>query len=184
MPELPIPEERGAAQALSGASPTRQVLAALVALASDLSGNLDLHAVLDLALQRALDLMRAEAAAILLLAEDRQTLVCEAQIARGAPPFAIGQRLPLSQGIAGRAAATGRLYYTNDPRRDPYFAAACEQGADIPCQHIMCAPLCNRGRLLGVIEVRNRLSGQFSEDDAHLFQGFADLTAVAIANSR
>jgi len=184
MPELPIPEERGAAQALSGASHTRQVLAALVSLAADLSSSLEWREVLDLALQRAIELMQAEAGAILILAEDGQTLVCEAQISRGVAIFASGQQLSLAAGIAGRVAQTGRLYYTNMPAEDPCFSPAHDQCAGMATKSLVCAPLRNRGRLLGVMQVRNRLSGQFTEDEAHLFQAFADLAAAAIANSR
>jgi adenylate cyclase len=45
-------------------------------------------------------------------------------------------------------------------------------------------PLISRGKVLGVIEVLNKISGDFNDDDLHLLQSIATSVSIALENSQ
>src|SRR3954452_7921752 len=83
-----------------------------------LSGSLDLTTVLELALENAEDVCRAETSSIWDLDEDRRELFF--RVVRGRAAGAIrGLRVPVGQGIVGSVAYSGEAEVVNDVAADP-----------------------------------------------------------------
>jgi sigma-B regulation protein RsbU (phosphoserine phosphatase) len=94
--------------------------------------------------------------------------------------FAKGERLPIGRrGMVGHVAATGRMHYAPNVRRDPYYIA-CERSV----RSEVCIPLRAHDRVLGVLCVDHRRFDAFSLDQLRVLEALAGHIAVAIENAR
>jgi class 3 adenylate cyclase/GAF domain-containing protein len=93
-------------------------------------------------------------------------------------------RVPLGQGIAGYSAARGESVIVPDTRDSRQFAPEFDRQTGFQTRSILCVPLISRGRVLGVIEVINKLNGAFNDDDLHLLQSIATSVSIALENSQ
>jgi len=96
-----------------------------------------------------------------------------------------GARIPIERGIVGWVARHRQPVRldeaTADPRHDPTLA----RRTGLVPHGMICVPLLHRGRLLGIVQVINRLDGRpFSAAEERLVQALADHAAVAIANAQ
>jgi GAF domain-containing protein len=94
----------------------------------------------------------------------------------------LGYRLPPGQGIAGDVAAHRRPEIVRDVRVDPRFYAQVDEAMSFRTRSMVAVPVTlDDGRLLGVIEVLNKISDQdFTEDDLNLLLVVAQLAATAM----
>lgn len=140
--------------------------------------------LLDRMLQWSISVMQAQGASALLLDETGKTLHFTATIgpqSQRLKPFT----LQLGEGIAGWVAEHGEPAIVNDARRDPRFRRDIGDSIGTPTAAILCVPLRVRDKMLGVIEVINRLDGTpFNEDDAELLCAVANQAALVLENSR
>jgi adenylate cyclase len=75
-------------------------------------------------------------------------------------------RLPLSRGVIGSVARTGRTLRLRDAYNDPRFDPATDQRTGYRTKSILCMPVVNEQRdVLGAIQLINKVSGTFSEAD-------------------
>ncbi|HEY0075347.1 MAG TPA: CHASE2 domain-containing protein [Abditibacteriaceae bacterium] len=132
----------------------------------------------------AMDLMQSDSAAALLLDEDGQTL----RFAATTGPKA-ADVLPLTvkvgEGVAGWVALHGQPAIVNDTQSDARFARHFDRDTGFATQSILCVPLRLQGKILGVIEVINRVDGHpFMPGDADLLMAVANQAAVVLENAR
>jgi adenylate cyclase len=90
----------------------------------------------------------------------------------------------LGQGIAGYCAARGEAMIVSDAAGSRQFAPDFDKQTGFETRTILCVPLISRGRVLGVIEVINKLNGAFNDDDLHLLQSIATSVSIALENSQ
>jgi class 3 adenylate cyclase len=93
-------------------------------------------------------------------------------------------RVRLGQGIAGYAAARGEAVIVSDTRDSRQFAPEFDLKTGFETRSILCVPLISRGRVLGVIEVINKLNDAFHDGDLHLLQSIATSVSIALENSQ
>ena len=99
-------------------------------------------------------------------------------------PGVPSQPLQISWSIVNEAAEEEVCILANDAVRDDRFEAS-ESIMAMNLRSVMCAPLVNKGEVLGVIYVDNREKpDNFDEDDTALLSALASQSAVAIDNSR
>lgn len=150
---------------------------ALTAAGKALNSVLDLDEVLDVILASTLDMLRADAGAVMLL-EGEEALRIAAVRGGG---LARNARVEMGTSIAGRVASTREPLIVNgsvDQRR----VIADDSGADEP-DCAMCVPLQHRGHLLGVLDISASGSRGFDEFDMQLLSLFAEPVAAAIAKA-
>lgn len=94
----------------------------------------------------------------------------------------LGYRLPAGQGIAGDVANSRRPEIVRDVRMDPRFYAQVDEAMSFRTRSMVAVPVTlDDGRLLGVIEVLNKITDQdFTEDDLALLLIVAQLAATAM----
>lgn len=148
-----------------------------------LSSILDLNEVLTLLLRRVNLALDARDGSILLVDEPTGDLVF--QISLGAiseeiKPF----RVPKGQGIAGEVALTGVPIRVDNAQQDARHFRKIDLDTGFLTQSILCVPLITREKIIGVIEVFNKKSGSFTEEDQHLLASIANYAAIAIENAR
>jgi len=90
----------------------------------------------------------------------------------------------LGQGIAGYVAAKGKAIIVNDTTRSPHFFAGVDRSTGFITRSALCVPMISKGRVIGVIEVLNKINGDFTAGDEDLLQSIASSVSIAIENAR
>jgi transcriptional regulator with GAF, ATPase, and Fis domain len=94
-------------------------------------------------------------------------------------------RIALDQGIAGWVARRGQEVFSNDVSQDPRFFTGVDQQTGFETKSVMCAPLKQYDRVIGVIEALNTTTPEgFTDADLHLFSAFASLATTALSRAR
>jgi len=131
--------------------------------------------------QKTLD---ASAASILLFRDNDQELYFE--VASGPVGKALRQvKLSTQYGIAGQVARTGEPLIVNDVSRSENFHKMIDDYTGFSTKSLVCAPLAVHQKILGVIEILNKLDGsQFEEQDLDAVISVANTAAMAIENTK
>ena len=93
-------------------------------------------------------------------------------------------RLKIGQGIAGYVAARGEAIIVNDTQKSPHFFPGVDKYTGYLTRSALCVPMISQGRVIGVIEVLNKINGDFSPNDEDLLQSIAASVSIAIENAR
>lgn len=92
-----------------------------------------------------------------------------------------GRRIPGDAGVAGWVADNRTPVIVNEPRQDWRFSFQVDEEFAFLTQSIMCLPLEDGERLLGVMELVNKEPAKFSETDQVLASMFADVATCVLA---
>jgi class 3 adenylate cyclase/putative methionine-R-sulfoxide reductase with GAF domain len=93
-------------------------------------------------------------------------------------------RLRMGQGVAGTVAARGEPLIVNDPDHSPHFHPQIDRDTGFQTRSILCVPMISQGKVIGVIEVLNKLSGDFTLKDRDLLVSIAASVSIAVENAR
>lgn len=146
---------------------------------SDLS-NLD--AALGSAMDKTLEIMKANTGGILLLNEEEQKLYYK--VHRGlSDKYAQEMCLSLGEGIAGKVAQTGEAIVLEDLSTDARAAYTDLISAE-GLLGFASVPLRSKNKVLGVLNIAERGTKKFSPDDIRLLEGIAGQIATTIENVR
>ena len=124
-----------------------------------------------------------EAASLVLLDDSGRELAFTAS--RALRPGVIdGLRLSCDQGIAGWVARHREPVRLADASADPRHYATIAGRTGLVPHSMLCVPVVKKDRLLGVIQVINKLDGSpFTDDELRLVETLADHAAIAIENA-
>jgi signal transduction histidine kinase len=144
----------------------------------------DINRLLSDTMQLAANVIDAGASSIMLIDEEKKELVFE--ITHGSRSQMLRQqRIPLDEGIAGWVARHGHPVIANNARTDPRFSHRVDVRTGFLTQSIAAVPLKIKGRMIGVLEVLNKYSGDgFDQEDIQLMSSIAAQAAIAIENAR
>ncbi len=155
-------------------------------LTSGLGEHIDSPQLVPFSLNATKLLFHAQGCAVFLLDEARNELyapyVEEANAAADAGLK--GLRFPADQGIAGWVFRNATAQRIADAARDPRWLRQADDTTGVTTHELLCAPLQCRGRTIGVIELRDREGGHFSDEDLDLLVALAGSIAVAVDNAR
>ncbi|OQX96362.1 hypothetical protein B6I21_01145 [candidate division KSB1 bacterium 4572_119] len=160
-------------------------LTSLIDVTSIISSTLDLEELMNLVMEKAQEVMSAEASSIMLLNEESGMLEC--QIALGSVQEKVKDKMQLKvgQGIAGWVAQTGESVIVPDVSTDTRFFSDVDQNTGFKTKSILAAPLKVKGKVIGVAEVINRLDSlPFTDENLEIFTTFCRQVALAIENAR
>jgi signal transduction histidine kinase len=149
-----------------------------------LAMTMDIEVLLELILDKAIDLLKTEAGTFMVT--DLNTGELEFRVARG-PDSAglIGKRLPVGTGLAGTAAQTGQPIIVNEVQEDKRWFAQAEQDTALRSRAILTVPLLRHNAVWGVVQLINKHNGApFTEEDQSLLTTFASQAVVAMENAR
>jgi signal transduction histidine kinase len=156
-------------------------VASMQEIGSALGQTIQLDELLSLIMERITKLMDAERSTLFLVDEETDELW--SKVSQGVRNKEI--RLKRGQGIAGWVAMTGKSINVRDAYGDPRFNPAVDEETGFKTRNILCQPVRNQeGKIIGVVQVLNRHSGEFTAQDENLLSAIASQTAVAIENSK
>lgn len=93
-------------------------------------------------------------------------------------------RVPVNKGIIGLVYRKGTLLNVSDAYRHPEFNRDVDVATGFHTRNILAAPMrSQQGAAIGVIEVLNKKSGGFTDQDGKMLMSIASLAAVALENS-
>ncbi len=156
----------------------------LQALTQSLSSELNLEPLLKNILRSAVKVVKAAAGSLLLLDPVTEELVFEV-IEGGGGKALEKRRMKKDQGIAGWVVTHQQPLIVQDVSQDKRFYRQIQEEIKFKTNSLICVPLITKGKIIGVLEVLNKMSGElFNDDDLDVLITFAAQSAVAIENAR
>jgi transcriptional regulator with GAF, ATPase, and Fis domain len=154
----------------------------LVALVGRVLLEPDEQRVLEVALDEAVALTRAERAFLLRRRDDRRP---EVAVARNLDKESIRQsRFRFSRSAAERVLTTGEPLVTASASDDPELRGA-RSVLDLGLRSILCVPIRSPAGVIGALYLDHRFeTGRFGEGDRETVQALADVIGIALENAR
>jgi len=160
-------------------------LSSLIHVTNIISSTLDLDELLGLVMEKAQEVMRAEASSVFLINEKTNALECEVALGSHGDKITKTIRLAKGQGVAGWVWQQAKSLIVPDVSKDKRFYSAADQQSGFQTKSILAVPLQNKEKIIGVAEVINRADGkEFTDYDLDLFKTFCQQVAMAIENAR
>jgi diguanylate cyclase (GGDEF)-like protein len=161
-----------------------QELAILDEVGKTILSTLELKKVLHIILEKTKELVPSEAWSLLLVDEESEDLLFSA--ATGSRAGRLSDfKLKIGQGIAGWVAREGKPVIVQNVLEDSRFYRKIDEKIDFKTRSVLCVPLESRDRILGVLEVINKMGdGLFTDRDLEMVTKLAGFAAIAIDNAR
>ncbi|MDH5654944.1 MAG: sensor domain-containing diguanylate cyclase [Spirochaetia bacterium] len=149
-----------------------------------ITGSLNLEFVLDTLMDKAKEVMDAEASSLMLLDEENEELYFHT--VKGEKSDLLKTlRLKLGEGISGWVAREGKAVLIEDCSSDPRFYKKADDMSDFVTKTMMCVPLKVGKKILGTVQVLNKKNNHFFDvKDLKIFEITANQAAIAIENAR
>jgi signal transduction histidine kinase len=162
---------------------TRQ-LATLNEVGKSLTSTLELHPLLNKILQSATEILNCEAGSLFMLDSQTSELIFENTVGPVAAEL-IGQRLPAGTGLVGEAVITRQAIIANDVHKTQAWSNMTDKQTGFVTRDLMVVPMQVHERVIGVIEVINKIDGSpFNPADQELLTTFASQAAITVENAR
>ena len=159
------------------------VLKRLVEVGEKVSSEEEFAMLLDTITDATNEVLDAEAASLLLLEENSNTLLFKS--ASGVKKDVVkGVRLDMGEGVAGTVAVTGKALIVNEPQKDQRHEAFLASLIEFAPKNLICVPLKDKGVVIGVLEVLNKREGAFTEEDKSLLETLAAKVTPIVVKAR
>lgn len=145
------------------------------------SSTFDMRKVLNYTMDMIREVIDAEAGSLLFL-KGQDLEVAVAFPGRRLPDGK--RRLKMGQGVAGTVAARGEAMIANDLAASSPFLPAGGDDPQLRARSALCVPMISQGRVIGVIDVVNKVNGDFDANDRDLLQAIAASVCIALENAR
>ncbi len=176
-PKVTVPEDY-----LKNLEKKVEDLKTLTEISAIISSILDFNELMTLVMEKAKNVMDAEACSILLYNRDTDKLEFEVAICKDESTSDILKKkitLDMGQGIAGWVAANQKPLVIKDVKADGRFYQEADKLTGFTTRSLIAVPLVGRGGLIGVAEVINPKKGY----DLEIFQLLSKQFAIAIENA-
>jgi len=131
----------------------------------------------------ATELTESEGASCLLIDENTGDLVFKAATGEKSQEL-IGMRVPVGKGIAGKIAAEKTVVIVSNAEKDKNHYKGVDKKTGFTTRNLMGVPmLFLNEQVIGVIEVVNKIKGEYTQWDAELLSAFANIAASVIVNT-
>ncbi len=172
---------------LRGIERKMQDLSMLIEVSALISSTLDFNDLMTIVMEKAKEVMDAEACSILMYKRETDTLEFEVAICADEQTSDLLKQkvtVKVGRGIAGYVAQHLQPIVIADARTDERFLGDADKQTGFTTKSLMAVPLVGRGGLIGVAEIMNpRHKVSFSDYDLEIFQTLCGQVAIAIENS-
>ncbi len=159
-------------------------LGRMVEISRVLNSATNLDRLLTYIIKEAAELTKTEATSILLLDPHSRQLYFVASSNEITPKMA-STPVPIDGSIAGAVLQTNKPLFIPDVSADPRWNQKVDDTIDFKTKEILGVPMRNVERQpIGVLEAINKISGEFSRQDAETLTILAELAGVAIEKAR
>jgi len=178
-----MPDKKDMKSKLSDLQEKIKRLETLIDTSLVFSSILDLSELLNIVLNKAEEVMEAEASSVFLIDKAKRELYfITARGEKGKEAKEI--RVPMGKGIVGWVAEHGRPLLVPDVTKDPRWFKGVDKKTKFVTRSIIAVPLISKGKIIGVSEVLNKKGNRyFNENDLELFEALGHQIAVAVENA-
>lgn len=146
-----------------------------------ITSDMDLDNLLVVIMKKTKDMIKASSWSIFLLDEETGEFVLDKTDSKKKKEKPIKLRLKPGEGIAGWVAKEGIPLIVPDVSRDERFVFSSDKESERKAQSIICVPIKNKERVIGVMEFTNKITGsQFTKNDLNLLVKIMDYAALTI----
>jgi diguanylate cyclase (GGDEF)-like protein len=161
-----------------------EVLQTLNEVVQAINSSLKPKEILNTIMEKAAELIRAEGWSVLLTDAKTNELVFEAASGKAGKKL-LGMRLKIGQGVAGWVARYGKSLIVPDVAKDPRFYSGVDEKTKFTTKSVLCVPMRSRDRIIGVVEVVNKIGGdQFTQDDYEIFENVVAHLTIALEKAQ
>jgi hypothetical protein len=152
-------------------------------ISSMIAQALDLRDILEAVLYFCMESFGVEAASVLLLDYEKKNF--RFYSAEGpAKPVLLMASFPADHGLAGAVLATQQAEIINNVQSDPRFFKRFDQESGFVTRNMIAIPLTAGEEKIGVLQILNKFSGDFHEEELLFLQTIAEEIAFAIRNGK
>lgn len=168
-----------AADQLAEREHLKELLARLIAVASDLTSELEFNRLFPMIIGRVTEVMEAERTSLYVIDWDTRELWTK--VAEGVGTI----RVPMGKGISGLVAETGEPINAVDAWELPYYDRSFDLRNNFRTRSVLCFPIKGRtGQNIGVLQVINKKGrDRFDHRDEVFMRGLASQVGIALENS-
>lgn len=147
------------------------------------SSTLDIDELLNIVLDKAEEVMDAEASSVFRIDEEKDELYfVTARGVKGKEAKEI--RVPMGKGIVGWVAKHGKPLLVADVHKDPRWFKGVDKKTKFVTRSIIAVPLIAKDKIIGVAEVLNKRGNRkFNASDLELFDSLGHQIAIAVENA-
>lgn len=153
----------------------------LIEISRDLASTLELDPLLNRIIEAGRDITEAQEASILLYDSTARQLYF--QVATNMDPMMRGIMVPMDS-VAGWIVNNRQPVRIGDVRNDSRYFKKVAKTLSFDTTTLMGVPLVTKDKVIGVLEVLNKQSGEFNETDEDLLTVLGAQAAIAIENTR
>lgn len=161
---------------------TARVMSALAEGAAAINSSLEMQDVLRRILHQTMQALQVETVALALADQPSGDLVFRAAAGNNSGSIP-GGRVPAGQGLAGRVMRDGHGVVLPTVRADAAFGEA-DRLNGVEVRGLAIAPIQSHGKVIGVLEAVNPISGSFDPDALVVMTGLGSLAGTTIENSQ
>lgn len=161
----------------------QRIIDALYRVNSFMAEITDLKQLLNLILVESKQVIGAEASSLMLYDHSTDELFFE--VALGEKGDQVKEiRLKVGEGIAGACAADRKTIVANDVSQDSRHYKKADKVSTFVTRNVLATPMVRKDKLIGILEVLNKLDDQpFIDSDVKVLEFFADHAAIAVENA-
>jgi len=160
-------------------------LVQLYQMSQTLAATLDLQQVSRQLAQSIAEITGAEGSSIWMwYKEFADELICQAAFRPSREGALVGRRRRAGQGVVGWVAQNGKSAVIPDALQDPRFSPDIDAATGFRTRSLLAVPLRAHDEVIGVLEVVNKLGGEFDLHDQALAETLAGSAAIAIKNAQ
>lgn len=157
-------------------------LSAINNAARTMASSLEFDSVPQTILEEAVRVLGASAGSIALL-DETSSLVFKAVVGPSSEKL-VNVKVPAGHGLIGWVAQNSKSVRVDDVRRDTRFYRGIDQTTGLVTLNVIAVPLLIARRVIGVLELMNKIEGKFDEEDLTVVETLAQSAAVTIENAR
>ncbi|MDO8282318.1 MAG: sensor domain-containing diguanylate cyclase [Thermodesulfovibrionia bacterium] len=154
----------------------------LIEMTALVTSSLDSAEVNKLAVESAIKLLGVEAGSLLLLDQDSDELFFEVAVGNKSDEINL-VRFKKDLGIAGWVATNSQPVLIHDVSSDKRFYIGIDEISGFNTRSMVCVPVRDKDKIIGVLQLINKIDGNFDNDDVMILQTFANQVAIAIENA-
>ncbi|OQY25800.1 MAG: hypothetical protein B6I34_01525 [Anaerolineaceae bacterium 4572_32.1] len=159
-------------------------LTVLNEIGQTVSSILDLDQLLKVIMQYIKDVSQVEAGSLFLVDETNYELIFKVVLQEREAHRLVGMRLPPGTGVVGHCIEHNEAILVPDVSTEERFYPGIDEKSGVTTHSLLCVPLEIRGKVLGAIELVNKVQGTFTLHDLELLTSMSSFAAIAIENAR
>ncbi len=161
---------------------TARVMSALAESAAVINTSLEMQEVWRRILNQTMQALQVETVSLAMIDQAGNNLVFSASAGKNAGNI-LGRTLPAGSGLAGLVAGEGRGVIIPDVDQDKRYIDA-DKFSGIRARSVAIAPIQAEGKVIGVLEAINPISGSFDPDAMLVMTGLGSLAGTSIHNAQ